>query len=100
MAWPCSTSTVAPSRTTPCCDQAADERTGGAAGRGVLPDADRRVEEPGVGNGGRIDGIQAVQITTLAADPREGRRQSRRIGPRPIDDRAIPCGHQEMRRAG
>ena len=56
-------------------DQAADERTGGAAGRGILRDADRRVEEPGVRDGGRIDGIEAVQVTPLAADLREGRRQ-------------------------
>ena len=82
------------------CDQAADERTGGAAGRGILPDADRRVEEPRVRDGGRIDGIEAVQVAALPADLREGRRQPRRVGPRAIDDRAIARGHQQVRRAG
>jgi hypothetical protein len=54
------------------CDQAADERTGGAAGRGILRDADGRVEEPGVRDGGRIDGIQAVQVATLGVNLRAG----------------------------
>src|SRR5215218_10148643 len=71
------------------CDQAADEWTGGAAGRGILPDADRRVEEPGVRDRGWIDGIQAVHVTALAADVREGRREPWRIGPHAIDDGAI-----------
>jgi hypothetical protein len=62
------------------CDQAADERTGGAAGRGILPDAHGRVEEPGMRDGGRIDGIEAVQVTALPANLREGRRQPRTSG--------------------
>ena len=82
------------------CDEAADERPGGAAGRGVLRDADRGVEEPGVRDSGRIDGIQAVQVATLAADLREGRRQPWRIGSRAIDDRAIARGDQQVSRAG
>jgi hypothetical protein len=82
------------------CDQAADERTGGAAGRGILPDAHGRVEEPGMRDGGRIDGIEAVQVTALPANLREGRRQPRHVGPRATDDRAIARGHQEVRRAG
>ena len=53
------------SGTTPLCDQAADERTGGAAGRGILPDADRWVEKPGVRDRGRIDGIEAVTSVYL-----------------------------------
>jgi hypothetical protein len=81
-------------------DEMAGKRACGGPGRRVLGDAHRRVEEACVGGGIGRDGVDAVQVTNLAA----GRAQR---GPRPgtIRDRTIDGSSgsgldQQMRHLG
>ena len=75
------------------------EWTSSTAGGCVLPDADRGVEEPGVGRCGGVDRIEAEQVAALPADCGQQRSEALRVRAGTDDRRAIPDRDEQVRRS-
>ena len=82
-------------------DQPGGERPGSGSRRGVLGDADCRIEEPRIRDGaGGIDRIRAVQVAALGAHLLQSRYQPRRVRHGPVNRLAVARRDQQMTGTG